>query len=99
MRLLGGLAANIQDTRYRQISISRRSEFSNDPPRMNSSAADAPLDIEALRQARAATRIGHTIHYFSTIGSTSDHARELGVTGAGDGVVVIAESQTRGRGR
>lgn len=66
---------------------------------MTITAADAPLDIEALRQARAATRIGHTIHYFATIGSTSDHARELGIAGAGEGVVVIAEAQTGGRGR
>lgn len=66
---------------------------------MTVAADDAPLDIEALRQARAATRLGRTIHYFATIGSTSDYARELAVAGADEGAVVIAEAQTQGRGR
>jgi BirA family biotin operon repressor/biotin-[acetyl-CoA-carboxylase] ligase len=66
---------------------------------MTVTAADAPLDIEALRKARAAARIGHRIEYFDTIGSTSDRVRELAATGAAEGVVVIAEAQTRGRGR
>jgi BirA family biotin operon repressor/biotin-[acetyl-CoA-carboxylase] ligase len=66
---------------------------------MTVTSAGAPLDIEALRQARAAAHIGHAIHYFETIGSTSDHARELGLAGAAEGTVVIAEAQTRGRGR
>ena len=39
------------------------------------------------------------IHYFPEIGSTMDAARELAKQGAGDGTVVIAEIQTRGRGR
>jgi len=39
------------------------------------------------------------IHYFPAIGSTMDAARELAKKGAGEGTVVIAEAQTRGRGR
>jgi BirA family biotin operon repressor/biotin-[acetyl-CoA-carboxylase] ligase len=39
------------------------------------------------------------IHYFPEIGSTMDAARELAKKGAGDGTIVIAEEQTRGRGR
>jgi BirA family biotin operon repressor/biotin-[acetyl-CoA-carboxylase] ligase len=39
------------------------------------------------------------IHYFSEIGSTMDAARELAKKGAGEGIIVIAEVQTRGRGR
>jgi BirA family biotin operon repressor/biotin-[acetyl-CoA-carboxylase] ligase len=39
------------------------------------------------------------IHYFSEIGSTMDAARELAKKGAGEGTIVIAEAQTRGRGR
>jgi BirA family biotin operon repressor/biotin-[acetyl-CoA-carboxylase] ligase len=39
------------------------------------------------------------IHYFSEIGSTMDAARELAKKGAGEGTIVIAEVQTRGRGR
>jgi len=39
------------------------------------------------------------IHYFPEIGSTMDAARELAKKGAADGTIVIAEVQTRGRGR
>lgn len=66
---------------------------------MTSAAAHAPLDAEALRRARAGARIGHTIRYFESIASTNDEARDLGAAGAPEGVVVIAETQTRGRGR
>jgi BirA family biotin operon repressor/biotin-[acetyl-CoA-carboxylase] ligase len=39
------------------------------------------------------------MHYFPEIGSTMDAARELAKKGAREGTVVIAEAQTRGRGR
>jgi BirA family biotin operon repressor/biotin-[acetyl-CoA-carboxylase] ligase len=39
------------------------------------------------------------IHYFPEIGSTMDAARELAKKGAGEGTIVIAEAQSRGRGR
>jgi BirA family biotin operon repressor/biotin-[acetyl-CoA-carboxylase] ligase len=39
------------------------------------------------------------IYYFPQIGSTMDAARELAKKGAGEGTIVIAEVQTRGRGR
>ena len=39
------------------------------------------------------------IHYFPEIGSTMDAARELAKKGAGEGTIVIAEAQTRGKGR
>jgi BirA family biotin operon repressor/biotin-[acetyl-CoA-carboxylase] ligase len=39
------------------------------------------------------------IHYFREIGSTMDVARELARKGAAEGTIVIAETQTRGRGR
>ena len=39
------------------------------------------------------------IHYFPQIGSTMDAARELAKKGAEEGTIVIAEAQTRGRGR
>jgi len=39
------------------------------------------------------------IHYFPGIGSTMDSARELAKKGAEEGTIVIAEAQTRGRGR
>jgi BirA family biotin operon repressor/biotin-[acetyl-CoA-carboxylase] ligase len=39
------------------------------------------------------------VHYFPQIGSTMDAARELARKGAPGGTIVIAEVQTRGRGR
>jgi BirA family biotin operon repressor/biotin-[acetyl-CoA-carboxylase] ligase len=39
------------------------------------------------------------IHYFPEIGSTMDAARELAKKGVEEGTIVIAEAQTRGRGR
>jgi BirA family transcriptional regulator, biotin operon repressor / biotin---[acetyl-CoA-carboxylase] ligase len=39
------------------------------------------------------------IHYHETLGSTNDLAKELGSKGAPEGTVVVAETQTRGRGR
>ena len=39
------------------------------------------------------------IHYFPAISSTMDSARDLAKRGAKEGTIVIAEAQTRGRGR
>ena len=44
-------------------------------------------------------RIGWRVHYFTEIGSTQDVARELVAGGTAEGAVVIAETQTAGRGR
>lgn len=44
-------------------------------------------------------RFGRALHYFATAGSTNDIARELARSGAPEGTVVLAEEQTRGRGR
>ena len=41
----------------------------------------------------------HRIHYFPEIGSTMDPSRDLAREGVDDGTIVIAEAQTRGRGR
>lgn len=43
--------------------------------------------------------IEHRIHYFREVGSTMDAARELAREGAEEGTIVVAEVQTRGRGR
>jgi BirA family biotin operon repressor/biotin-[acetyl-CoA-carboxylase] ligase len=43
--------------------------------------------------------IGHKIHYFSKIDSTNIAAKKLAEDGAQEGTIVIAETQTRGRGR
>jgi BirA family transcriptional regulator, biotin operon repressor / biotin---[acetyl-CoA-carboxylase] ligase len=61
--------------------------------------AHAPLAIDDLRRARAAARFGGTVHYFETTDSTNTVAQQLARAGAAEGTVVIAETQTKGRGR
>ena len=56
------------------------------------------LDISALRSLRSGV-VGAAIHHLSVAASTMDEARALAESGAGDGTVVVAERQTRGRGR
>src|SRR5512147_472545 len=55
-----------------------------------------PLELRPLLNTHD---IGQVLHHFEVISSTNDHARELAEEGAGHGEVVIAESQTGGRGR
>jgi BirA family transcriptional regulator, biotin operon repressor / biotin---[acetyl-CoA-carboxylase] ligase len=59
----------------------------------------APLDAVLLRQLVSPRRLGGKLHYFSQIGSTNSHARELAENGAAEGEIVVAEAQTQGRGR
>src|SRR6266567_1291849 len=44
-------------------------------------------------------RIGWRVHYFAQVGTTQEVAGELAASGAAHGTVVIAETQTAGRGR
>jgi BirA family biotin operon repressor/biotin-[acetyl-CoA-carboxylase] ligase len=44
-------------------------------------------------------RIGNCLHFFKEVGSTNDAAFQLALGGAHEGTVVIAESQTMGKGR
>lgn len=62
-----------------------------------------PLPVE-LADAIAQRRdrlgaLGSQIVYFETIGSTNDIAASLATSGRSEGAVVIADSQTAGRGR
>ena len=59
----------------------------------------APLAIDDLRGACAAARFGGAIHYFESTDSTNTVAQRLARDGAAEGTVVIAETQTKGRGR
>lgn len=60
-----------------------------------------PTDFaEAIERARPRLgRLGSSISFFSTIGSTNDVASALAAGGGHEGAVVIAETQTAGRGR
>ena len=64
--------------------------------------AEAPfarlLPAEIARHL-ATKRIGQVIHHFDSIDSTNRHAAELARRGAAEGEVVVAETQTAGRGR
>jgi BirA family biotin operon repressor/biotin-[acetyl-CoA-carboxylase] ligase len=59
----------------------------------------AALDVALVQQCLGASRFGKTIHYFHEIGSTNNYARERAELGAAEGEVVVAESQSHGRGR
>lgn len=58
-----------------------------------------PLQIQQVRDGLATRRLGTKLHYFSEIDSTNSYARRLAEQGASEGEIVIAESQTQGRGR
>ena len=57
------------------------------------------LNQEELKQILAGKFIGHHLHYYEEIGSTNDEAFRLGLAGAPEGTVLIADRQTAGRGR
>lgn len=62
-------------------------------------ASSEPLQPRRLAAALAGQVIGGEVQVHAEIPSTSDLARELGHAGYAHGLVVLAESQTSGRGR
>ena len=56
------------------------------------------MQLTALRPNASGVLGGPLVH-LGEIGSTNDYARELALAGAVHGTVVLAESQTAGRGR
>lgn len=66
---------------------------------MTAPSAHVPLSIEDIRRARAGARIGCCLHYCESVNSTNTLALQLARDGAPDGTVVMAETQTKGRGR
>jgi len=58
-----------------------------------------PLTADSIRSHSAALWIGGRIDCLESVDSTNVRARQLGFDGAPDGSVVLAEEQTRGRGR
>ncbi len=62
-------------------------------------SAGSVLKVVWVRRGLAAERLGTEFHYFAEIDSTNIYARRLAEQGAREGGVVIAESQTGGRGR
>lgn len=62
-------------------------------------APDALTEREIRRFLGEPQVLGRELHCFDTIDSTNTYAKKLALSGAADGTVVIAESQTAGRGR
>ena len=60
---------------------------------------DSGLDVEEVRRRLAGRVIGSAVAYHPVLGSTMDEARRLAEDGCAEGVVVVAEEQTGGRGR
>ncbi|MCZ6694948.1 MAG: biotin--[acetyl-CoA-carboxylase] ligase [Acidobacteria bacterium] len=60
---------------------------------------DEPLTPSALHRRLRTAHMGHRIYHYPEIGSTNDRAIELAAAGEPEGSIVIAERQTRGRGR
>lgn len=69
------------------------------PSCMPVTPAHVPLAIDAVRAVRRVARFGRVIHYFESVDSTNSAAHRLAAESAVEGTVVIAEAQTRGRGR
>jgi BirA family transcriptional regulator, biotin operon repressor / biotin---[acetyl-CoA-carboxylase] ligase len=61
--------------------------------------AGLPLRIHQIQDGLTTHRLGKKIHYFKELDSTNSHARRMAEQRAQEGEVVIAESQTHGRGR
>jgi BirA family biotin operon repressor/biotin-[acetyl-CoA-carboxylase] ligase len=57
------------------------------------------LNVDRLQEGLRTKRLGQSILFSSQVGSTNELAKELATNGAAEGTVVIAETQTCGRGR
>jgi BirA family transcriptional regulator, biotin operon repressor / biotin---[acetyl-CoA-carboxylase] ligase len=57
------------------------------------------LNLAAVEQRLTSRFVGRRLLYLTSTGSTMDVARREAEAGAPDGTVVLAEEQTRGRGR
>ncbi len=60
---------------------------------------EGPLQLQQVQDGLATRRLGTKLYYFAEIDSTNACARRLAERGANEGGVIIAETQTRGRGR
>ena len=57
------------------------------------------LTPASLQRGLRSAVFGHRIFHYPSIGSTNDRALELAAAGEDEGALVVAEAQTRGRGR
>jgi BirA family biotin operon repressor/biotin-[acetyl-CoA-carboxylase] ligase len=68
---------------------------------LSSNPAELPPDFgDALAGVAARLgRLGRGVHFFTSTASTNDTAMALAANGGGEGIVVVADAQTAGRGR
>jgi BirA family transcriptional regulator, biotin operon repressor / biotin---[acetyl-CoA-carboxylase] ligase len=66
---------------------------------MSTPAAFQPLNAQNIQRALSTKIFGRTLHALGEVASTNTHAAALAQNGAPHGTVVVAESQTAGRGR
>jgi len=59
----------------------------------------AKLNVNKLQDGLCTRRFGRSILFSREVDSTNKWAKELAVYGAAEGTVVVAETQTKGRGR
>ena len=57
------------------------------------------LSAEAIARARRSARLGQPVIFFERVGSTNDVACRQAVAGAAEGLLIVANEQTAGRGR
>ncbi len=58
-----------------------------------------PLRADQITAHLKTKRLGRIVHVFETIGSTNTQAMEMAAKGAKEGALLIAETQTGGKGR
>jgi len=57
------------------------------------------LTSDAIHRDLPTTVVGRTVRYYRQVGSTNDMARDLARAGQAEGLTLIADEQTAGRGR
>jgi len=76
---------------YRILGISRRGYKLEHEP--------STLSMSAVAEMTRGSTLGHSFRHYDEIDSTNAEAKALALGGAPEGVVVVAESQSAGRGR
>ncbi|MGB9778791.1 MAG: biotin--[acetyl-CoA-carboxylase] ligase, partial [Candidatus Bathyarchaeales archaeon] len=57
------------------------------------------MKIDKIQENLQTKKLGRKIVFLHEVGSTNDLAKEMADYGASEGTIVIAETQTAGRGR
>lgn len=70
-----------------------------DLPAIKKTGCDRPLDCVRIQSGLTTTFLGHDMRCYQSLCSTNDQAEALAQNGGAEGMVVLAEEQTRGKGR